>query len=89
MRTLLFFHAPWCKRCYFYEQQFIEPLKQNGCTDKVKCINVQDSPFMADKYLIDKIPAVVLLDNEVVKMRRMGAIDINEIAKFLKGGDNY
>ena len=29
MRKLLFFHAPWCPPCRFYEKQFMEPLEHS------------------------------------------------------------
>ncbi len=89
MRKLLFFHAPWCPPCRFYEKQFIVPLVQKTGADKVQQISVQDEPFTADKYIVDKLPAVVLLDGETVKMKRTGAIDIDKIAEFLEGSDVY
>ena len=89
MRKLLFFHADWCKPCIFYEKQFITPLEERAGIDKIIRINAQNEPFKAEKYLIDKLPAVILLDGENVKMRRTGAINIDEIAGFLKGVKDY
>lgn len=40
---------------------------------------------MADRYLVDKLPSIVLLEDETVHKRITGAIDINTIAKYLKG----
>lgn len=84
MKKLLFFHAPWCPPCRFYEKQFIEPLKERVETDKIQRINVQDEPFMADKYQIDRLPTVVLLADETVYMNHTGAIDVEEVADWLK-----
>lgn len=39
---------------------------------------------MADKYQIDKLPAVVLLSDEMVYMNHTGAIDVEEVADWLK-----
>lgn len=89
MRKLLFFHAPWCPPCRFYEKQFIIPLAQKAEEDKIQKINAQDDPFTAEKYGVDKLPAVVLLDGESVRMNRTGAIDIEMIARFLEGSDAY
>ena len=89
MRKLLFFHAPWCPPCRFYEKEFILPLIQVAGADKVQKINAQEDPFTANKYSIDKLPAVVLLDGEQVKMNRTGAIDIKKIAEFLEGSDVF
>ncbi len=85
MRRVLFFHAPWCPPCRFYEQQFIAPLECRVGEDKIQRVNAQNEPFVADKYNIDKLPAVVLLDGKTVYMRRTGAIDMDKIAEWLKG----
>lgn len=89
MRKLLFFHAPWCPPCQFYEKEFILPIIQMVGADKVRQVNVQEDPFTADKYRIDKLPAIVLLDGGQVKMNRTGAIDIEKIAEFLEGSGAY
>ena len=87
MRKLLFFHSPWCPPCRFYEKEFIFPLIRMAGADKVQKVNAQEDPFTANKYSIDKLPTIVLLDGEQVKMNRTGAIDIKEIAEFLEGSD--
>ena len=84
MKKLLFFHAPWCPPCRFYEKQFIEPLEEKVGIDKIQRVNVQDESFVADKYQIDKLPAVVLLSDEMVYMNHTGAIDVEEVADWLK-----
>ena len=87
MRKLLFFHAPWCPPCRFFEKQFIEPLEELAGSERICRVNVQNEPSMADKYLVDRLPTVIILDGEKVYMRRMGAIDIYEIAGVLYRGD--
>lgn len=89
MRKLLFFHAPWCPPCRFYEGQFITPLEQAAGADKIQRINAQTDPFTAEKYLVDKLPTVVLLDGDTVHMRRTGAIDIDKVARWLRGGEAF
>ena len=89
MRKLLFFHAPWCPPCRFYEKQFITPLERIAGADKIQRINAQDDPFTAEKYQVDKLPTVVLLDGYTVHMRRTGAIDIDKAAGWLRGGDAF
>ncbi len=88
MRKLLFFHASWCPPCRFYEREFIIPLEQVAGRDKVQRVNAQDDPFTAEKYLIDKLPAVALLDGDTVHMSRTGAIDVDEVASWLKEGSD-
>lgn len=87
MRKLMFFHAPWCPPCQFYEKQFIEPLEDNAGTDKIIRIDAQNDPFTAEKYFVDKLPTVILLDGKSVVGRASGAIDINKMREWLKGGD--
>ena len=77
MRRLLFFHASWCSPCRFYEKQFIEPLEAEVGKDAIIHIDVQSDPFTAEKYLVGK---------SVVE-RASGAIDINKMREWLKGGD--
>lgn len=89
MRKLLFFHSPWCPPCRFYEKEFIFPLIRMAGADKVQKVNAQEDPFTANKYSIDKLPTIVLLDGEQVKMNRTGAIDIKKIAEFLEGSDVF
>lgn len=88
MRKLLFFHAPWCPPCRFYEKQFIAPLEQIIGEGKIQRVNAQNDPFTADKYNIDKLPAVVFLDGETVYMNRTGAIDVDEAADWLNEGSD-
>ena len=38
--------------------------------------------------MIDRLPAVVLLDGETIHMIRTGAIDIDKVAEWLKGGND-
>ena len=89
VRKLLFFHSPWCPPCRFYEKEFIFPLIRMAGADKVQKVNAQEEPFTANKYSIDKLPTIVLLDGEQVKMNRTGAIDIKKIAEFLEGSDVF
>ena len=89
MRKLLFFHASWCPPCRFYEKQFILPLEVRAGPDRVGRIDAQNEPFTADKYMVDKLPMVVLIDGDTVIFRRTGAIDIDKVADFLKGGDGF
>ena len=88
MRRLLFFHAPWCPPCRFYEKQFIVPLERKVGEDKIQRVNAQSDPFTADKYNIDKLPAVVFLDGETGYMNRTGAIDVDEAADWLNEGSD-
>lgn len=85
MRKLLFFHASWCGPCKVYDREIIAPLENLVGADQIERIDVWKDPCKADKYRIKRIPATVLLDGETVYMNRTGAIDVNEVANWLKG----
>ena len=85
MRKLIFFHASWCPPCRFYEKQFIAPLEELVGPDLIERIDAWKEPHRAEKYRVERLPTVVLLDGETVHMNRTGAIDVNEVANWLKG----
>ena len=85
MRKLLFFYAPWCPPCRFYEKEFISFLEKIVGKDQIQRVDAQADPLTAEKYHVDKLPTVVLLDGATVRMNRTGAIDVNEVANWLKG----
>ena len=85
MRKLIFFHASWCPPCRFYEKQFIAPLEGMVGSEHIERVDAWKEPWRAEKYLIERLPTVVLMDGEKVYMNRTGAIDINKVAECLKG----
>lgn len=87
MRKLLFFHAPWCPPCRFYEKQFISPLAKLAGAEHIERVDARKAPQRAEKYLVDKLPTVVLLDVDRPVMMRTGAVDVEKVAQWLKGGD--
>ena len=85
MRKLIFFHASWCPPCRFYEKQFITPLEELVGADRIERIDAWKEPHKAEKYHVERLPTVILLDGETVNMNRTGAIDTHTVAKWLKG----
>ena len=85
MRKLIFFHASWCPPCRFYEKQFISMLEELVGAERIERVDAWKEPHRAEKYHVDKLPTVVLLDGEKVYMNRTGAIDVNEVANWLIG----
>lgn len=87
MRRLVFFHASWCPPCRFYEKQFIVPLEELAGGDHIERVDAWKEPHRAEKYHVERLPTIVLLDGDTVHMNRTGAIDVNEVANWLEGGD--
>lgn len=86
MRKLLFFHAYWCTPCKRYEREIIDPLEKIVGADRIERIDAWKEPWRAERYKIDKVPTIVLLDEETVYMKRTGGgIDIDRMAEWLKG----
>lgn len=85
MKKLLFFHASWCGPCKVYDREIITPLEQLAGPERIERIDAWKEPFKAEKYHVERLPTVVLLDGEMVHMNRTGTIDINEVAEWMKG----
>ena len=85
MRKLIFFHASWCPPCRFYKSQFITPLEEIVGAEHIERIDAWKEPFKAEKYHVERLPTVVLLDGETIYMNRTGAIEIDKVAEWLKG----
>ena len=85
MRKLIFFHASWCPPCRFYESQFITPLEEIVGAEHIERVDAWKEPFKAEKYHVERLPTVVLLDGETIYMNRTGAIEIDKVAEWLKG----
>ncbi len=87
MRKLIFFHASWCPPCRFYEKQFIAILEEKVGADHIERVDAWKEPHRAEKYHVEKLPTVVLLDGDKVYMNRTGAIDVKEVSKWITAED--
>lgn len=85
MRKLIFFHASWCGPCKVYDREIISAIENIAGTKHIERIDAWKFPQRAEKYHVDKLPTVVLLDGETVYMNRTGAINIRDVAEWLKG----
>lgn len=84
MRRLVFLYASWCGPCKVYGREFITPLEKLVGARHVERIDAWKEPWQAEKYHVERLPTVVLLDGETVCMNRTGAIDIDKVADWLK-----
>lgn len=84
MRKLLFFHATWCGPCKVYDREIITPLENQVGTEHIERIDAWKEPWRAEKYHVERLPTVVLLDGATVKLNYTGAIDIDKVVKWLQ-----
>lgn len=87
VRKLLFFYAPWCPPCHFYDREIITPLEQQIGADRIMRVNAQDSPFTAEKYGVDKLPAIIILDGNKRILQSTGGYTTEYLQEIMKEGE--
>lgn len=87
MKKLLFFHAPWCPPCRCYDREIITPLGQRIGNDRIIRVNAQKNPFTAEKYGVEKLPTIVIIDGNERFMQSTGGFTVDELEKLMKESD--
>lgn len=82
----MFFHALWCPPCQFYDREIITPLEQEVGTDRIVRVNAQDDPFTAERYGVDKLPTIIIIDGDKPIMQSTGGYTVPQLKELLKGG---
>lgn len=86
---LLYFYSDWCPPCRFYDKTFITPIENFVGKEYIQRINARKQPQLAERYSVDKLPMIILCDeNKDEIMRKTGAIDVDKVVRFLKGDIN-
>ena len=85
MRKLLFFHASWCSPCKFYEKEYVSAVERISGPEKNIRIDVWENPQLAEKYHVERLPTVILIDGEKIYKTITGALDVDRVADWLKG----
>lgn len=84
MKKLLFFHAPWCPPCRLYEREVIAPLEQCVGAGRIVRVNAQNDPFTAEKYNVDKLPTIVILDGEKRILQSTGGYTVDRLVEIME-----
>lgn len=83
MRKLLFFYATWCPPCRFYGREVITPLEQCVGSDRIIRVNAQDDPQMAEKYGVDKLPTIVIIDGDKRILQSTGGYTVEGLIEIM------
>lgn len=79
---LIDFYADWCGPC-----KMLAPVLEevaNDCPElNIVKVNVDDLPELAQRYKVQAIPSLFLLQGGIVKNQRLGYANKNELLKFL------
>ncbi len=84
MRKLLYFYADWCPPCRFYANIVIKPLEEKIGKNLVQWIDVQKNPELARKYLVDKLPTMVIIDDDDILLNHYGSLTLDVLENFFK-----
>ena len=77
------FWAPWCGPC-----RSVAPIVEQLAADykgrvKVAKINVDDSPMVAQKFLVTSIPTFIIFKNGLAADRTLGAMPKGQFQQFI------
>lgn len=79
--VLLDFWATWCGPCRMIAGEVEKISKQSDGFVKVGKINVDEEPYLCEKFSIDVIPTLIYLEKGEEKKRFSGYITFDEIVE--------
>ena len=83
MKQLIFFSANWCSACQAMKPTVEQISKQMGIP--LNKIDTDYDVSNRDKYRVEKIPTLILLENNQEIKRTVGAQSENQIKSFING----
>ena len=70
--TILKFYADWCKNCDLVNESILKYCNNNNY--KCICINIDNNPSICEHYNIEKLPSIIMNENEKI----FGVSNINK-----------
>lgn len=81
-KVLLDFYADWCGPCKMVAP-IVDRLAQEHPEYKVGKINVDDSPELAIRFRVDRIPTLVVIENGQIVNQTLGAKTLEQLLELL------
>jgi thioredoxin 1 len=78
---LIQFWTPWCGPCFAQEKDLLH-LSQLHPKMKFGQINVEENPFLVERYEINVFPTVIILKNGKLCKKIVGLQSVNEYTNF-------
>ena len=81
--VLLDFWASWCGPCKMVSPIIDEIAEENMDSLKVGKVNIDDQPFLADRFSVMSIPTLLVFENGKLKNSTVGAVPKKSILELL------
>ena len=82
-KVLVKFYADWCGPCQMMKP-IVEELAEKHEEIKVLEINIDDEDELAEKYRVETIPCLVLLEDGKEIAREVGVMPLKKLEKLIE-----
>ena len=82
--VLVDFWAAWCGPCQMLGPVISEIAKEYAGTIKVGKVNVDEEPALAEQFMIDAIPALLVFEKGKVKNQGVGFMSKEDVLRLCK-----
>lgn len=81
-KVLLDFYADWCIACQMLNPVINSISKQNNI--KIATVDIQANPELSKLFKIMSIPTLYLIENGIIKNKKVGALTMPQLNNFIK-----